>query len=92
MGLSEALTVSTVQENEFTELVLGGELADELEAEMHARIASTDQGVPRRVDQYLYFWYRQEDQQFKVHARSGSLTATQQYSKSPSVALHAWNS
>ena len=69
--------------------MLGGKLADELEAEMQARIAGTDLGVPRRVGQYWYFWYRQEGQQYKVHARSGSLTTLKQSSKSPDVALHS---
>ena len=50
-------------------MVLGGDLAHQLEAEMAARIVTTDQGVPRRHDQYWYYWYRQEGQQYKVHAR-----------------------
>ena len=64
------------QENAFTEAVLGGLLADELEAEMKARIPASDRGVPQRLDQYWYYWYRGVGQQYKVHARSVScLTA-----------------
>ena len=58
------------QENEFTEAVLGGLLADELEAEMKARIPTSDCGVPQRLDEYWYYWYRGVGQQYKVHARS----------------------
>lgn len=65
----EELTFTIMQENEFTEMVLGGDLARQLETEMTARIVTADQGVPRRLDQYWYFWYRQEGQQYKVHAR-----------------------
>ena len=60
------------QENEFTEAVLGGSLADELEAEMRARIPTSDRGMPQRLDQYWYYWYREVGQQYRVHARSVS--------------------
>ena len=60
-----------MQENAFTEVVLGGDLAQQLEAEMRARIANTDRGVPTRFDQYWYYWYRREGQQYEVHARFG---------------------
>jgi len=63
-----------LQENEFTEQLLGGQLSDQLEHEMKARIAEADQGVPRRVDQYWYYWYRRKGQQYKVHARSATLS------------------
>jgi hypothetical protein len=51
--------------------VLGGQLADELEAEMAARVAMTDEGVPQRVGQFWTYWYRPKGQQYRVHARSG---------------------
>ena len=60
------------QENEFTEAVLGGLLADELEAEMKARIPTSDRSVPQRLGQYWYYWHRGVGQQYKVHARSVS--------------------
>ena len=63
-----------LQENEFTERVLGGQLADQLEHEMKARIAEADQGVPMRVDEYWYYWYRRRGQQYKVHVRSATLS------------------
>ncbi len=63
-----------LQENEFTEQLLGGQLADQLEHEMKAHIAEADEGVPRRVDQYWYYWYRRKGQQYKVHARSATLS------------------
>ena len=65
-----------MQENDFTATVLGGELADELEAEMKARMVKADEGVATRNGQYWYYWYRREGQQYKVHARSISSTPT----------------
>ena len=64
-------SIAHAQENDYTERVLGGQLADELEAEMAARVAQTDEGVPQRVGQFWTYWYRLKGQQYRVHARLG---------------------
>ena len=69
---AQPLNEALLQENEFTEAVLGGLLADELEAEMKARIPTLDCSVPQRLDQYWYYWYRRAGEQYRVHARSVS--------------------
>jgi protease II len=61
--------IAHAQENEYTEKVLEGQLADELEAEMAARVAMTDEGVPQRMGQFWSYWYRLKGQQYRVHAR-----------------------
>lgn len=64
-----AKSLAGAQENAFTDLVLGGDLADVLRDEMKARIAPDDHSVPQRVDLFWYYSYRQPGQQYRVHCR-----------------------